>query len=153
MNRQKSQQSVWGLVLLCAMLFVPALVGCSQQQASSVKADNPQLVAVGASVGGKLDKGYPGELPLWEGAQVLESKHTDKGDFDIYELTVSVDEPYDTVVYGYGEGLKKCGYSAEIAESTNGLTMITATKKDVSALFTITKDETGKAEVSASIEM
>lgn len=141
------------LIITSALVCVFALVvtGCT----SAKKADTtsaPKLAEVGAKVEGELTNGYPDALPLWEGAKVVSSDHTTQGEFEVYDFALSTQDPFDTVLYGYTQGLQQAGFTVEQTEEDANLKTITATNGTVSAFITFTTNEQ-TTQVAASVQM
>lgn len=99
--------------LILILVSLSLLTGCAAGGDKGATAQKPQMAVPNAPVEGSLDSGFPPTLPLWPGAQVVASKHTDKGDFDIYDLVLRTTDNYDEVVYGYAEGLRQAGFTVE----------------------------------------
>lgn len=135
--------------LVCALALV--LSGCTSAKKTTTTAA-PKLAELGAKVEGELTNGYPDALPLWEGAKVVSSDHTTQGEFEVYDFALSTQDPFDTVLYGYTQGLQKAGFTVEQTEEDANLKTITATNGTVSAFITFTTNEQA-TQVAASVQM
>lgn len=142
------------LVIIGALVCVLALAlsGCTSAKKTSSTVAAPKLAELGAKVEGELTNGYPDALPLWEGAKVVSSDHTTQGEFEVYDFALSTQDPFDTVLYGYTQGLQKAGFTVEQTEEDANLKTITATNGTISAFITFTTNEQA-TQVSASVQM
>lgn len=140
--------------LILTLVSLLLLTGCTVTgEKKAATTQKPELAVPNAQVEGSLDSGFPSTLPLWPGAQVVASKHTDKGDFDIYDLVLRTTDNYDEVVYGYAEGLRQAGFTVEQVDQSDSLKVVTATSEEVSAYITFTVTDDQKTEVTASIQL
>jgi hypothetical protein len=67
----------------------------------------------GAQVEGELDSSTPEGLPLWPGAQVVDSTMTD----DAYSLTLTTTDTFDDVLSGVAAGFEEAGWTVAREES------------------------------------
>ncbi|MBK5211014.1 MAG: hypothetical protein JJE36_01615 [Coriobacteriia bacterium] len=144
------------VVLVCIVLMgtgTAVLSGCSAKKSTANAADASQVAEVGATVNGEMKAGYPESLPLWSGATVVSSKHTDKGQFNVYELNMTTTASYSKVVYGYGKGLQNAGWDARSLGGDGTSTAISATKGSLEAAITISKDKSGLTSIVISVQM
>ena len=144
------------VVLVCIVLTgvgAAGLSGCSSKKTTANAAPGPQLAEVGATVDGEMKAGFPESLPLWKGATVVSSKHTEKGQFDVYELDMTTTTSYSKVVYGYGKGLQNAGWDARSLGGDGTSTALSATKDSLEAAITISKDKSGLTSIVISVQL
>jgi len=144
------------VVLACIVLVgvgTAGLTGCSSKKTTANAAPGPQLAEAGATVDGEMKAGFPESLPLWKGAKVISSKHSDKGQFDVYELDMTTTVSYSKVVYGYSKGLQNAGWNAQSLGGDATSTAISATKDSLEAAITISKDKSGLTSIVISVQL
>jgi len=122
-------RSITALVLL-GVLAVSA-TGCQQILKVVTPTALIKHVTISAKVGtpdakitGTLKKGYPSNLPLWDGAGVIHNQVVKSSAGVSWQATLSTADPYDDVVKGMAAGLQKQGWqvSAETLPSTEAST-------------------------------
>lgn len=114
-----------------------ALVGCSKPTTSNGATKKTATLAAGANLKGTPKEGMPEGLPVWEGATVKDSTHKDSGQFDAYELELTIASSFETVKNGVAAGLKDAGWAPEILDEQTDSLVISATKGNVEATYTI----------------
>ncbi len=109
-------------VAVIALAFaLLAVTGCARLDEAltpppKVVTEEATVAADGASVVGELSADTPQGLPLWPGAQVVESVSTD----DSYSLTMTTGDPYEDVLAGVAAGFEAAGWDVTSEESTEG---------------------------------
>ena len=76
------------------------------------------VAAVGASVDGKVAKGFPSTLPMWPGAKLTASKTTKTPQGKSYSAMFKTSDPYADVLAGVGVGLKKAGFKVSATHAS-----------------------------------
>ncbi|MCL2491646.1 MAG: hypothetical protein FWE87_02710 [Coriobacteriia bacterium] len=113
--------------------------------------DLPKTARVGATVIGELSEGYPEAVPKWEGATVVSSDHVMRTDFDVYDLTLATDDPFDVVLNGYLTALQREGFSIRQRDIGTIMTSVEASTTVYSATFVFFTDEIDRTGINASI--
>jgi hypothetical protein len=103
--------SATGCQRLLDSITPPALVNTVIQKA---KVGDPS-----AKVSGKLEAGYPSNLPFWEGATVSKTHVVKAKSGNSWTATLITTDPYGEVVNGMAQGLQNAGWTAELAAETS----------------------------------
>lgn len=139
------------ILLACLALFVASsLVGCSSLQAAltpdpEVITEEATVAAAGATVSGELSPETPEGLPLWPGAEVIESVAAE----DSYSLTLSTGDSYDDVLPGMAAGFERAGWEVTSEESNEGgrIAVLSLTAEGQEGFITITELESGAVQL------
>ncbi len=132
------------LLAALAVLAAMALAGCDTLQ--SVVTPEPEVITeeatvavAGAAVSGELSADTPQGLPLWPGAEVIESTSSE----DTYSLTLSTGDPYDDVLPGLAAGFERAGWEVTSEESDEGgrIAVLSLTTQGQEGFITITELE------------
>jgi len=135
--------------LLLVVLLIQTLINPSR---GLEQIEGPKIATVTATVVGDLVEGYPSAVPKWDGATVVSSDRTQQMDFDVYDLALITNDPFDVVLNGYLTGLQKEGFSMRQREISSVMTSVEASTTAHGATFVFYTDEnTGQTGITASI--
>lgn len=138
--------------ILIAILVVAAamLSGCTQLEETftpepNVVTEEATVAVDGASVVGEMSPDTPAGLPLWPGAEVVESVQTD----DAYSLTLTTTDTYEDVLAGVAAGFEQAGWEVASEESSEGgrIAVLTLTATDQEGFITLTELEGGGVQL------
>ena len=138
-------------VSFLAALLAFSLVGCKQLEQRftpppKVVTQEATVAVGGAPVQGELAAETPEGLPLWPGAQVVESTGTE----DAYGLTLLTSDPYEDVLNGVAAGFEKAGW--QVAQDAGGgedaASVVLTVKSDaLEGFVTISQIETATTQL------
>lgn len=139
--------------LLASILLAVALLtvtGCTRLEKAftpppNVVTEEATVAADGAAVVGELSADTPQGLPIWPGAQVVESVSTD----DSYSLTLTTSDPFDDVLAGVAAGFESAGWEVASEESTEGgrMAVLTVSSQGQEGFVTITEVDSASVQL------
>jgi hypothetical protein len=111
-----------------------------------VVTEDATMAVDGAQVAGELSDVTPEGLPLWPGAEVVESTGTE----DSYGLTLVTGDPYQDVLNGVAAGFEQAGW--EVARDDQGApeaasVMLTIGNGTLGGFVTISQVETATTQI------
>lgn len=143
----RSRRVLSACLILVAML---SLSGCTRLQAAftpdpEVITEEATVAAAGAAVSGELSPDTPQGLPVWPGAEVIESISSE----DSYSLTLSTSDPYDDVLPGMAAGFERAGWEVTSEESDEGgrIAVLSLNTEAQEGFVTITELEGGAVQL------
>ena len=138
-------------VLIALALVLLASLGCTGLQERftpppTIVTQEATRAASGAQVSGELDESTPSDLPLWPGAEVVDSTTTD----DAYSLTLTTAEKFTDVLNGVAAGFEDAGWSVAVEEfgeqgARNAILQISRESEE--GLITLTEIESGLTQI------
>lgn len=139
------------ILLAClTALLVLSLSGCAKLQAAftpdpEVITEEATVAVEGAAVSGELSPDTPQGLPIWPGAEVIESIASE----DSYSLTLSTGDSYDDVLLGMAAGFERVGWEVTSEESDEGgrIAVLSLTTEGQEGFVTITELESGAVQL------
>ncbi len=145
MNRRTITLSALAAVLLFA------LVGCKSLEERftpppKVVTQEATVAVAGAEVMGELSADTPEGLPLWPGAEVLESAGTE----DAYGLTLVTSDPYEDVLSGIAAGFEQAGWKVAQEQTGGedaGSVVLTVTGDALEGFVTVSRIETSTTQL------